>query len=675
MNLRLAGVIFRKELFDTLRDRRTLIMMVGLPIVLYPLMIIAGLQFALLQQDQRDEAVLRVAVSPSWPQVSRWLEDTPRLELKEAADPVAAVLQGEIDVVVRVLGRGPEIVEQNGSLGIELLYDTTRFASMDAVSRVEEELARLRDIIRAERLERAGIEDDFIRPLEVSRVNVAPPAKTTGNLLGLLLPMLMVLMIAFGAVYPAIDITAGEKERGTLETLLSTPASKLDIVAGKFFAVFTLAMATGLLNLASMAGTFAVTFSQANAALDGALPFEFRLPLLSVGVIVLAMIPLGVMISAIMMAVAVFARSFKEGQNYVTPVLLIITMPAALAALPGIELNAYTAVPPILNVVLLFRALLLGDAGGLETLITLGSTGAAAAAALLFATWLFHREDIILASDGDDATLMPWSRPRARATLTPGAAVALYLFLIVLLFYATPLIQTQSVLNGVLLLQWGVLLLPTLLVLAYFRADLRAALHLRAPSRGGMAGSLLLAAGGIIALLQLSVYHERILPAPPELQELFTSMFEEAQAEYGMLWLFLTVALTPAICEEVIFRGALLSAWKKHLPPVVLVVGIAVLFGAFHLSVHRMFGTTLIGIALTYIALRTHSIFPAMAAHALSNGTMLLIATGAFSFFDVAIVETVGLPWPVLLLGAGLMLAGIALIESSARRNIAATRP
>src|SRR5690606_29593697 len=142
-----------------------------------------------------------------------------------------------------------------------------------------------------------------------------------------------------------------------LETLLSTPASKLDIVAGKFLAVFTLAMATGLLNLASMAGTFAVTFSQANAALDGTLPFEFQLPLASVAVIVLAMVPLGVMISAIMMAVAVFARSFKEGQNYVTPALLLITMPAGLAALPGIELNAYTAVPPILNVVLLFRAL------------------------------------------------------------------------------------------------------------------------------------------------------------------------------------------------------------------------------------------------------------------------------------------------------------------------------
>lgn len=667
MNLRLAGVIFRKELLDTLRDRRTLIMMIGLPIVLYPLMIIAGLQFALLQQDQRDEAVLRVAVSPPWPQVSQWLQETPRLELQDAADPVAAVLQGEIDVAVRVLGRDPEIVEQNGSLGIELLYDTTRFASMDAAARVEEELGRLHDLLRAERLERAGIEDDFIRPLEVARVNVAPPAKSTGNLLGLVLPMLMVLMIAFGAVYPAIDITAGEKERGTLETLLSTPASKLDIVAGKFLAVFTLAMATGLLNLASMAGTFAVTFSQANAALDGTLPFEFRLPLASVGVIVLAMVPLGVMISAIMMAVAVFARSFKEGQNYVTPVLLIISMPAALAGLPGIELNLYTAVPPILNVVLLFRALLLENAGGLEIIITLGSTGAAAAAALLFATWLFHREDIILASDGDDAALMPWSRPSARDALTPGAAVGLYFFLVVLLFYATPLIQTQSVLNGVLLLQWGVLLLPTLLILVYFRVGLRTALHLRAPSRGGMAGALLLAAGGIILLLQLSVYHERLLPAPPELQELFSRMFDEARAEYGLWWLFLTVAITPAVCEEVIFRGALLSAWRKHLPPVVLVVGIAVLFGAFHLSVHRMFGTTMIGIALTYIALRTRSIYPAMAAHALSNGTMLLIATGAFSFFDAAIVETVGLPWPVLVLGAGLVLTGIALIERSAR--------
>ena len=667
MNLRLAGVIFRKELLDTLRDRRTLIMMIGVPIVLYPLMIIAGLQFAILQQDQRDEAVLRVAVSPPWPQVSQWLQETPRLELKDAADPVAAVLQGNIDVAVRVLGRGPEVVEQNGSLGIELLYDTTRFSSMDAAARVEEELGRLHDLLRAERLERAGIEDDFIRPLEVARVNVAPPAKSTGNLLGLVLPMLMVLMIAFGAVYPAIDITAGEKERGTLETLLSTPASKLDIVAGKFLAVFTLAMATGLLNLASMAGTFAVTFSQANAALDGTLPFEFRLPLASVGVIVLAMVPLGVMISAVMMAVAVFARSFKEGQNYVTPVLLIISLPAALAGLPGIELNVYTAVPPILNVVLLFRALLLGDAGGLEIIITLGSTGAAAAAALLFATWLFHREDIILASDGDDAALMPWSRPAARDALTPGAAAGLYLLLIVLFFYASPVLMAQSPLNGVLLLQWGVFLLPTLLVLAYFRVSPQAALQLWTPRNSGFAGALLLASGGMALNMQFSFYYHQLFPPSTETQELFKRLFAEAETGNGLLWLLLTVAVTPAICEEVVFRGVLLTAWRRILPPVALVAVVGVLFGMFHLDPHRIASTTLLGIAFTYIALRTRSLYPAMAAHALNNGAGVLLGTGVFTFVDMARLEVSGLPWPVLVLGSGLMLTGVALIERSAR--------
>ncbi|MBI1319784.1 MAG: ABC transporter permease subunit [Candidatus Hydrogenedens sp.] len=669
MNLRIAQVIFRKELLDTLRDRRTLFMMIGLPVILYPLLIIAGLQFALVQQAQRDTAVARVAITPPWPEVRDWLGDAPRIEIVDAPDAEEAVLDGDADVAVRVLGRGPEVLERNGSLGIELLYDTTDFASIDAALRLEGEFANLRARLQSDRLDRAGIEDDFIHPLEVSRVNIAPPGKTTGNLIGLVLPMLMVLMIAFGAVYPAIDITAGEKERGTLETLLSTPASKLDIVAGKFLAVFTLAMITGLLNLASMAGTFAVTMSQANAALDGTLPFEFQLPLASAGIIVLAMIPLGVMISAIMMAVAVFARSFKEGQNFVTPVLLVISLPAGLAALPGVALNAYTAIPPILNVVLLFRALLTGEAEFLPMLITLASTAAAALAALLLATWLFHREEVILSSDDADTSLFSGRKAGIRPTMRPGHAIVLYLSLIVLMFYITPLLHERAALTGVLLLHWGLLLPVTLAALVVSRVRVASALQLRTPPLTTFLGALLIGSGGVILLLQASVYHNRVLPAPPELQEYMNRLIGDSYNQYGLAWLMFTVAITPAITEEVLFRGVLLSAWRKVLPPFVLVVFVAVLFGSFHLSVHRLFGTTLIGLALTYTALRTRSLYPSMLLHALNNGTMLIIGTGLVPFIDMASLETDGFPWSVLVLGLGLLLLGVALIERSAHRN------
>ncbi len=179
----------------------------------------------------------------------------------------------------------------------------------------------------------------------------------------MILPLIMVLMIAVGAFYPAVDLTAGEKERGTFETLLSTPTSKIEIVAGKFLTVFALAMTTGILNLASMAATFILLASQIQPLLGGQINFEVHLPFQAFFIILFVMVPLAFFISAVMMSVAVMTRSFKEAQNYVTPVFMAIMLPGVFAGMPGAELTAANQFIPIYNVVLLFKDLMTGEAG------------------------------------------------------------------------------------------------------------------------------------------------------------------------------------------------------------------------------------------------------------------------------------------------------------------------
>ena len=673
MNFRTVKTIFKKEVLDTMRDKRTLIMMIGVPVVLYPALVIIGMQGALVQIAHLEKTVSRVALQTEESELVRgWLDDIEKIEIVETATPDADLDSGKVEAVIYVAGPVAAPLSEGKSVPVEVRYDSTEFASVDAASRVRDGLDQVADTLLDTRLAAQQIGKDYIQPIRVSRKDVAPPAKTTGNALGIVLPVMMVIMLALGAFYPAVDVTAGEKERGTFETLLSTPTTKLEIVTGKFVTVFLLAMATGLLNLGSMAATFAFVAKQFQPIVGEALKFELQIPPSALLVFLIIMVPLAFFISAIMMAIAVFARSFKEAQNYVTPFFLVLMVPVFFSSMPGVKLNAATQFVPVANVILLFRDMLTGKAEFEAMFAVFLSTAAFAVLALLFAAWLFQREEVILSDE--KGFPLTWRRTefRTRDAITPFMAMGLYTLLLIVMFYLGSMIQTWKPLPGIFITQWLLLLAPVLLLLWYVKVDIWKALNLRRLSAGGAAGSLVLGASTVLLLIQMGVLFNRVFPVP--------EVFQEAMAEIligaglpGVLFVLLVAAVSPAICEEVLFRGAILTGLRTRLGVWPAVVAVGLLFGIFHIYVYRIPVTAVFGMVLTYMALRTGSILAPMLIHFLNNAFAVLVLNDRLPAFLMQALrleelETRGLPVPVLAVAALGFVVGIAIIETT-RKN------
>lgn len=675
MNWRIIQTIFSKELLDTIRDRRTLLMMLGVPILLYPGIFLVGLQVALVQHDYLDRTVSMVALDTDDPdQLRAWLADTDKIEIVTPANPQAALLNGDVDLVVRTRTGAMDEIEEMGRVRVELLYDGTAFESMDASGRVQDALEVVAATLRDDRLKRAGIEPAYVEPLALKRLDVAPPEKTAGNLLGTVLPVLIVVMIALGAFYPAVDLTAGEKERGTFETLLSTPVTKLEIVTGKFLGVFLLAMCTGILNILSMAATAAFALWQLAPMLEHQAPLAVQLPLRALPIALLVMIPFGFFISAIMMSIAVFARSFKEAQNYVTPFFILITLPAMLAAMPGVELSATTQFVPIMNIVLLFRALLIGEVSIEGTFAVAISTTVFAMLALQFAAWIFQRDDVVLSEDRGAPLTLRRDHFKPATAPTPGLALSLYAFILLLLFYVGAFFQMVNPLVGVVITQWVLILLPTLGLLWLFRVNLRTALRLRRPTLTQAALALTAGAAALVLMLQVNVWHGRFLPVPEEMAQFFEGLFAEASTGRGRILLIFALALSPAICEELLFRGAILSGLARRMHPAAAILLVSLLFGIMHLSIYRLLPTALLGILLTWLAWRTASILPGMLVHLMVNGSAVLLALNAMPLWaqqviDVERLAAEGLSWPVLFTAAVVLTASLGALSKTRRAD------
>lgn len=665
MKARIVQTILQKELLDTLRDRRTLLMMIGVPVLLYPGIFLVGLQVALIQHDRLQGTVSRVALDSDDPERLRgWLEQAEKISIVAPDNPQAALLNGDIDLVVRTRPGATDALAEMGRVNVDLLYDGTDFESIDASGRAMDVLEEVAGEIRASRLARAGIDTEYVDPMGLKRLDIAPPEKTAGNLLGTILPVLIVFMIALGAFYPAVDLTAGEKERGTFETLLSTPVTKLEIVTGKFCGVFLLAMTTGVLNLLSMAGTAAFAVWQMAPMIEDTLPLTLSVPLRALPVAVLVMVPFGFFISAVMMSVAIFARSFKEAQNYVTPFFILITLPALLAAMPGVELTAATQFVPIMNIVLLFRAMLVGEVTLEGTFAVLVSTTVFAMLALQFAAWLFQRDDIVLSEDKGAPLALRRTDFPYRTSPTVGMVLALYAGILLLLFYVGAFFQMGSPITGVLLTQWVLILLPTLALLWYFRVDLRAALRLRLPTPVQLMLALAAGTAAVILMIQVNTWHSRLLPVPDDLTAFFEQLFGERQSLSGRVLLLFAIAVSPAVCEEFLFRGAVLSGLRTRLRPFAAVLSVAILFGIMHLSIYRLVPTAMLGLLLTWLALRTGSLLPGMLVHLLVNGTAVLLTmedvyAPLVSTETLARVGVEGLPGPVLVVALLVLISSV----------------
>jgi len=348
-------------------------------------------------------------------------EDSPAVRGALAADPKIKLLPATADWKRRITDKqlraaveippGFDATLARGEPAVVKIFNyESEMRSGFAVGELRNFFNDYRDRTITARLVKNGLPATLVKPFEVKAENVAPPERVGGNVIGGIIPYLFILLCFTGAMYPAMDLTAGEKERGTLETILCSPVGRTDLVLGKFLVVLTASLSTVVWSLLSMGATFFIggiliarsgAGGAALAAAKSGAAQGFTLPTIDpLGTLtVLAMVlPVAVLFSAVLMALSLFAKSMKEAQSYVSPLIMLVIVPAMMGMLPGVELNARLALVPILNLALVSKELVSGVFHWNYLALIFGSTCLYAAIALAACVRMFNREQVLFRS-------------------------------------------------------------------------------------------------------------------------------------------------------------------------------------------------------------------------------------------------------------------------------------
>jgi sodium transport system permease protein len=404
MSLRNVGVVYRKELREALRDRRTLISSFLVPLLLFPLLTagFGAVSVYMIRQAELESPEVMVLGGSDSPRVVEQLAQEKGIKVvPAAADWKQQIINKELRAAVEIpAGLDSDLANQKQDT-IKIYIYKNEMKSELAAERVEKTLKKYDEKILSERLASRNLPAGILKPFEIQQENVAPEEKVWAEMLGGMIGYMVVLLCLTGGMYPAMDLTAGEKERGTMETILSSPIARRDLVVGKFLLVLTASLVTAVLSVTSMGTSFAALhhfnlFTVSDNGGSSAIMLKLS-PTTILSIFIMAL-PLAVLFSACLMTIAIFAKSYKEAQTYISPLMIVVIVPAVSALLPGAELNAKTSLIPILNASLLCKELVAGTYHWNFIAIIFLSTCVYAGVALFLAVKMFQREDVLFRS-------------------------------------------------------------------------------------------------------------------------------------------------------------------------------------------------------------------------------------------------------------------------------------
>lgn len=399
MKLSNVKTIYLKEMKESLRDRRTLISMIVIPVLLMPVLIMGmgTLTVKLMRQVQAEKAKVMIIGSNQAPELAARISKVDRFETVDY-DPKfrEQISNKEIRAAVEFPEGFKSSLEKGGQPEVSIYFYDGEIKSQTAVRDIERVLSDYRKDLVRKQLEASQLDEKVLEPFIPKQKNVAPEEKVSGQRFGGLIPYIVILMCLTGAMYPAIDLTAGEKERGTIETILVSPAGRMDIVLGKFLTVLTASVATAALSLTSLAVTLKVGISSMGAMSRSPQPgMQFNVTPESVVLILLMMIPVTVLFSSALLAIALLARGYKEAQSYISPLMILVILPAVASLLPGIELDLGLSFIPILSTSLVIKEILTQVYHWNLIGITFVVSAVYAGIALLVAFAMFNRETVL----------------------------------------------------------------------------------------------------------------------------------------------------------------------------------------------------------------------------------------------------------------------------------------
>jgi len=522
----------------------------------------------------------------------------------------------------------------------ELFYTSSNQKSPIANSRLKAAIQRWDELLGEYYLRRCGVEPDIASPLKISVTDVSEKTEFRGaSFWSKFLPVLLLLWALTGAFYPSIDLCAGEKERGTLETLLSSPAGRGEIVISKLLTIMTFSVLTSMLNILCVGATAWMMVSQLTGV---GLP-----PRLSLLWLLLALIPTAALFSALCIALASYAKSSKEGQYYLTPLMLVVLPLVMIPMAPGQELHLGMALIPVSGIVLTLSALIEGNYTTALThlpivlLVTLGCC----VVAIRWAVDQFNSEAVLF-RESEKFHLQKWLKRLLTTRVprpTPQTALLCAMVILAIKYFVSLLLQGGSLqvsfIANVLVAQLIVILLPVLVLVAISSSSVRETLRLGLPRCWTLPLAFVLALCWhpvSVAVSQLVLY---AYPYSNELHEMLTQL-TDTMSGFSPWLLILLIAVLPGFCEEIAFRGYILTGLDtkgRHLRAIVLT---AVFFGITHAILQQSLVAFATGIVLGWLAVQTRSIWPCVVFHITNNTLVASLPFLVKHFADTAWFRT-----------------------------------
>ncbi len=394
--------VAKKELLESFRDRQMILYGVFLPLALYPVMFWVMIQASLVVRGLSENTVVQAdlieAEAELVPPILLTSLSTEEVSAEPSIERIAAAapLQANVEAARQRLGDDSEtdavLFFGAADQPATLFYDSTEGHSKLARTRVEKRLPEFAAELREEAARERGVAPESLHPLALEEHNLAPEESMGSYMLSFILPMMLVIMTVMGAFFPAVDLTAGEKERGTIETTMLLPTSKRAVHQGKILAVCATACLAAALNLLAMGLSAGHVLSMLAAGNE----IQIDLPIGAFFAIAPLAVLFALFVSTVLTSLASLTKTFKEGQAMLGPVQMFFFAPAVVCAIPGIELTPALAAVPVVNVVLAFKSMLRGEFLPLEYAICAVSLLLISAFSSWFALRLLSRESVQL---------------------------------------------------------------------------------------------------------------------------------------------------------------------------------------------------------------------------------------------------------------------------------------
>lgn len=625
MNYKQLKTLYKKEIMDVLRDKKTILTMVVLPVILYPLLFLVIMQVMTLITTTQQESTYYIAYDQVSDEnriaLNEWIsgdEDGLSYIIKEVEsdNPVEDLEAETIDAYITTT-----VTDSQVTYEIHYLSAVTNSSTVSGM--LEEEIDSYGDQKAEENAKLQGLDvQKVLYPVVSTLSDRSSNESSMGSILGSVIPFLMITSILTSAVYPAIDATAGEKERGTLETLLTLPIGNLELITSKFLSVATLAIVSVFINVLSMGGIAVYLYATISALSEGAGTFKLGTFVPAILISIVCVIAFALFISAVVMCICAFAKSFKEANNCVTPLILVVLLTSYIGFVPNIELSTKTAWIPVANICLLMKTLLVFKYDFTLIFLVLFSNIIYAFVGVWFLARVYNSESILFGESASGIKLFERRKNIKKGSMpTIQESLLILVVALLLMVYIGGIMSLKHPVIGVVVSQFFIGVLPVLACI-YIKGNAREIFGLKLPKVKDMLGALCMYVGaGSLTLFVSNLLGMAFPDNSQGLNEEYMAMLD------GMSFVpaLLLIALTPAVCEELLFRGYMFTAFKQKMNLAKAICFVSILFGISHMSLIKLIPTALLGVALAYTMHKADSIIASSLIHFLNNGLSVFV--------------------------------------------------